>query len=219
MKKLFFSVFCLALIVLCMSCEDLFNKEEDAGTLGGDQSPMGEVGTTVSSSSAEIAGVSNFTATVTALKDGVSTYSAQATVTNALLKNMVSNFPGVTVIGDKVSITNMQIQQTKEGIKCNTGPGAGVLVKYDSSVGDTYPLGETGKVRTVVSKTGEDDYPYGFMLIKTIQVESDPNNLKTTGGISKITYITNHKYGLVGVNIAFDDGTTSLFPIYSSAEN
>jgi hypothetical protein len=219
MKKVFLSLLSITLILLCVSCEDLFNKEEDAGTLVGDQSPMGEVGETVTSSSFETAGVSGFSATVTTLKDGISTYTAQATVTNALLKNMVSNFPGVTVNGDKVSITNMQIQQTKEGIKCNTGPGAGVLVKYESSVGDTYPLGETGKVRTVVSKTGEDDFPYGFMLIKTIQVESDPNNLKSTGGVSKITYIANHKYGLVGVKVAFDDGTSSSFPVYSSSEN
>lgn len=218
MKKLLTTLLGLTLIVLSVSCDKLLNKD-DPSELNGDQSPMGEVGATVESSSAAIAGVSNFTATVTSLSDGVSSYNASATVTNDLLKNMVSNFPGVTINGNTVSITNMKMQQTTDGIKCLTGPGAGIIVKYDSNVGDTYPIGSSDNVRKVVSKTGVDDYPYGFMLIKTIQVESDPNTLKTTGGVSKITYIANHKFGLVAVKVSFDDGTSSTFPLYSSAEN
>jgi hypothetical protein len=70
----------------------------------------------------------------------------------------------------------------------------------------------------VVAKTGVDDYPYGFMLIKVIQVEETPNYLKTTG-ISKITYVANHKFGLVGVKFTLDDGSNVTFPIYNSAEN
>ena len=203
----------LSFMLLCYSCE----KESDT-KLTGDQSPMGEVGVTVSSSSVEIAGASNFNATVTNLEGGVSTYSASATVTNALLKNLVANFPGVTINGDEVSITGMEIQQTKEGIRSLTGPGAGILVKYSSSVGDTYPIGNTGEVRTVVSKTGVDDYPYGFFLIKTIQVEMNPMNLKS-GGVDKYTFVANHKFGLVGVKVTFDDQTEVTFPIYTSAEN
>jgi len=184
----------------------------------GEQTPMGEVGVTVSSSSATIAGVSNANATVTKLEGGISTYSASATVTNALLKNLVANFPGVTINGDLVSITGMEIQQTKEGIKSLTGPGAGILVKYDSEIGDTYPIGNTGQNRTVISKTGLDDYSYGFFLIKTIQVEMDPVNLKS-GGVDKYTFVANHKFGLVGVKVTFDDQTEVTFPIYTSAEN
>jgi hypothetical protein len=218
MKKLFILLLSTTILMTCFSCEKLF-KKDDPAELSGEQSSMGEAGTTVESSSATIAGVSNFTATVTSLKDGVSSYNASATVTNTLLKNMVANFPGVTINGNTVSITNMQMQQTTGGIKCLTGPGAGIIVKYDSEVGDTYPIGSSDNVRTVVSKTGADDYPYGFFLIKTIQVESNPNSLKSTGGVTKLTYIANHKYGLVGVKVAFDDGTSSTFPIYSSTEN
>jgi hypothetical protein len=203
----------MSLLLLCYSCE----KESDT-KLSGAQSPMGEVGVTVSSSSATIAGVSNANAVVTNLDGGISTYSASATVTNALLKNLVANFPGVTVNGDEVSITGMEIQQTKEGIRSLTGPGAGILIKYDSSVGDTYPIGNTGKVRTVVSKTGEDDYSYGFLLIKTIQVEMEPIGLKS-GGVDKFTFVANHRFGLVGVKVTFDDQTEVTFPIYTSAEN
>jgi hypothetical protein len=218
MKKLLVLLLGVTLLMVCLSCEKIF-KKDDPTELSGDPSPMGEVGVTVESSSAPIAGVSNFSATVTAMKDGVSTYSGSATVTNAFLKNMVSNFPGVTINGNTVSITNMKIQQTTGGIKSLTGGGAGILVKYDSNVGDTYPIGSTGNVRTVVSKTGLDDYSYGFMLIKTIQVEDNPIYLKSTAGVTKVTYIANHKFGLVGVKLAFDDGTTTTFPIYTSSEN
>lgn len=219
MKSIFLLLAGISMIALFSSCEKLLGKEEDSGTIGGAQSAMGEVGVTVSSSSVEIAGVSNCEATITSLTDGISSYTAEATVTNPLLKNIVSNFPGVTIDGDKCTITNFQVQQTTEGIKTLTGPGAGVIVKYDSEVGDTYPVGNTGSVRKVVSKTGEDDYSYGFMLIKTIQVEMEPLGLKKTGGITKYTYIANHKFGLVGVKVSFDDGTSATFPVYSSTQN
>jgi len=213
MKNFYALLVSISLMLLCYSCE----KDSDT-KLTGEQSPMGEVGVTVSSSSATIAGVSNANATVTKLEGGISTYSASATVTNTLLKNLVANFPGVTINGDLVSITGMEIQQTKEGIKSLTGPGAGILVKYDSEVGDTYPIGNTGQNRTVVRKTGLDDYSYGFFLIKTIQVEMDPVNLKS-GGVDKYTFVANHKFGLVGVKVTFDDQTEVTFPIYTSAEN
>lgn len=212
MKK-FLLIVVLIPALLLTSC-----FKEKAGELGGDQSPMGEVGVTVSSSSAEIAGVSNFNATVTALKDGVSSYTATATVTNPLLKNIAANYPGVVVDGDQVSVTNVKIQQTKEGIKSMEGPGAGVLVKYGSEVGDTYPIEGSDKVRTVVSKSTTDDYYYGFLLIKTIQVEMDQSHVKSTG-ITKYTYVANHKFGLVGVKVDFDDQTSVTFPIYTNAEN
>jgi hypothetical protein len=179
---------------------------------------MGAVGATSESSSAAMAGVSNFSASVIALKSGVSTFKGSATVKNNILKGLVSNIPGISVVGDKVSTEGMDFKITTEGLELKTGPGAGVLVKYDSKVGDAYPIGSTGKFRTVVAKTGVDDYPYGFMLIKVVQVEESPNYLKV-GGVSKITYVANHKFGLVGVKFSLDDGTSATFPIYNSSEN
>ena len=218
MKKLIGLLLSVTILVLCLSCEKLFNKDEDAGTLSGNQSTMGAVGATSESSSAEMAGVSNFSASVIALKSGVSTFKGSATVKNDILKGLVSNIPGISVVGDKVSTEGMDFKITTEGLELKTGPGAGVLVKYDSKVGDTYPIGSTGKFRTVVAKTGVDDYPYGFMLIKVVQVEESPNYLKA-GGVSKITYVANHKFGLVGVKFSLDDGTSATFPIYNSSEN
>lgn len=213
MKNTLFIAVGILFMFLSQSCE----KDNDID-VSGDQSPMGEVGVTVSSSSVEIAGISDVSAIVTSLVGGISKYSATATVTNPLIKNMVANFPGVTINGDEVSITDLEIKQTKEGIKNFTGSNSGVLVNYDSDVGDTYPMGSTGNLRKVVSKTGLDDYPYLFWYIKTIQVEQEADILKSSS-ISKFTYIANHKFGLVGVKVDFDDGTNATFPVYSSVEN
>ncbi len=218
MKNLLVLFLFLNMVFLSLSCEDT-DKRDDSNVLIGEQSEMGKVGVTVTSSSAEIAGVSNASAVVDNLENGISSYSAQATVTNDILKNMIANFPGVLIDGDNVSVENLQIQQTTGGIKCITGPDSGILINYNSNVGDTYPIGSTGRVRTVVSKTGVDDYPYGFYLIKTIQVESNRLGLRSATGVSKITYIANHKFGMVGVKVTFTDGSSAIFPVYSSTQN
>ena len=217
MKNLVALLMLFPLGILGVSCDD--SDTDDSNVLTGTQSEMGLVGVEVSSSSMVIAGVSNFSAEVESLENGVSSYTAQATVSNPLIKNMVSNFPGVVIEGNTVSIDNFKIQQTTGGIKCLTGPLAGVLVKYDSAVGDTYTTTTPGKVRTVVSKTGLDDYPFGYYNIKTIQVESTLGNSNGMGGINNITYIANHRFGMVGVKVDFEDGTSAKFPIYTNAEN
>jgi hypothetical protein len=217
MKKLVTMLTFFFIGILSVSCDD--SSDDDSNVLTGSQSDMGLVGVDVSSSSIEIAGVSNFSAEVESLENGISSYTAQANVSNSLLKNMISNFPGVVIDGNTVSIDNFQIQQTTGGIKCMTGPLAGVLVNYDSAVGDTYTTTTSGKVRTVVSKSTEDDYPYGFYLIKTIQVESTLGNSGGIAGVNNITYIANHKFGMVGVKVDFEDGTSAKFPIYTNAEN
>jgi hypothetical protein len=199
-----------------MSCKK--DKTDDNTTLGGDQSPMGNVGTTISSTSVQIAGVSNFNATVTALSNGISTYSGSATVANAALLNMLANVPEITIAGNVVSTTSFKFKNTTEGIQLLSGPTQGIWVDYNSSVGDTYPIGSTGKVRTVVSKSTTDDYYYGFYLIKVMQVEENTSFLKSTG-INKITYWANHKFGLVGIQFSFTDGTSAQFPVYTSVTN
>ncbi|MEI6059760.1 MAG: hypothetical protein WCR72_03575 [Bacteroidota bacterium] len=215
MKNLYTILLSTGLFLLCSSCDKL---KDDPSVLGGDQSPIGDVGATLESSSVEIFGVSDFSASVIALKSGISSCSGQVTLKNEILKSLVANIPGVTINENIVTVSNLELKLSIEGIELKTGPSAGIWVKYSSSVGDTYPIGTTGEVRKVVSKSDTDDYPYGFMMIKTIQVEETPKVLKSAGVI-KITYIANHKFGLVGVKINFDDGTSVIFPLYSSGQN
>jgi hypothetical protein len=215
MKSLLYSALLLAITVLYSSCS-LF--EDDNTSIDGDQSPMGQVGVTISSSSMEISGVKDFAASVTSNKDGVSTYTGKAVVTNTFFKNLLSNFPEIVMKGDTATTESIQFKNTKEGIEFKSGPTKGILVKYDSEVGDKYPIDGVGGERVVVSKSTDDDYYYGFMLIKVLEVEEYPTKLRGSG-INKITYWGNHRFGLVGVTFSFDDGTTAQFPLYTSAEN
>lgn len=80
------------------------------------------------------------------------------------------------------------------------------IVKYGSNVGDKYEFtkADGSKItRTVVEKNPEEDWDLSFWRVKTIKVEEvDPNDPL----ISKMTYVANHKFGLVGLIIEFKDG-------------
>lgn len=217
MKKTILFALGTSLLLLTNSCSK--DSNNSGSGVDGDPSPMAQVGETVSSSSSTISGVSGFDATVTSYKDGISSYLGSLTVTNALIRNMMATYPGITVSGNKVSFNDFKFQQTKNGIKLITGGGEGVIVNYNSNVGDEYSVGSTGKTRKVIKKSTTDDYPYGLLMIKTIQVEANANTFVNTGGVKNFTYIANHKFGLVGVKISFDDGTSATFPIYSSSTN
>lgn len=196
------------IIILFSSC-----KKDDV--LKGDQSPMGEVGTTVDIGSAGASGVSDITGTVTALEDGVSVFSATATVTNTALLSLLSNFPEFTINGNTVSTTDLKFKMTTEGVEAINVLDPGILFKYDSEVGDTYPIGSTSKVREVVSKSTDDDFYWGWLAIKVIEVEEYPNKY----GIKKITYYGNHKWGFVGFRMTFDDDSVAYFSLFSSTNN
>ena len=211
--RLFFNFgLSVALLLFVSSC----NKSVDPiKSLSGEQSSMGAVGNVVSSSSQEVAGVSNFTATVTELEDGVSTYTGSATVTNPTILNILSNAPECTVDGNTVSASNISFKSTDKGISSVSGLLPGIIVKYDAKVGDTYPIDGSNAVREVVSVSDTDDYSYGFFDIKVIKVVENTNEM----GVSEITYWANHKWGLVGIQFKFDDGTTAKYPVYNSNDN
>ncbi len=213
-----FSLSTLMIALLFLSSCDLINKITDKNTVGGEQSPMGAVGATVSGSSASIAGVSGLNATVNSLSDGISSFSGSVTVTNPIFKNLAANFPEVVVSGNTITANDWKFKMTKEGIEYKTGARAGVLAKYSSSIGDTYKIGNTNDVRTVTSKSSTDDFPYGFMYIKVMQIE-EQNSFFNNVSIQKVIYYANHKYGLVGVKFFFNDGSSAHFPLFWSAVN
>ncbi len=200
----------IGLLLLIVSCND-----DDLSSVGGNQSPMGEVGSKVSSSSQPIMGVSNFSAKVISLSDGISTFSATATVTNEAVKNVLSNIPEVTINGDNVTAEGFKFKITTEGIESVEGTGDGVIVKYDAKVGDSYPIQSMGHSRKVVYRSTDDDYDYGFFYIKVVKVEVDSK----MPGVDKITYWANHKFGIVAIDFQFDDGTSAKFPVYFNTEN
>lgn len=213
MKRLLKSIIIFSALLLT-SC-DLIEEAITGSKLGGSQSAIGEVGVTVTSSSTQINGVSNIQASVTSLSGGVSTYTGSATVTNSSILNTLSNLPGVTVSGNTVTVTGVKFKSTTEGVESIYGFDPGIIIKYSSSVGDKYDILGSSTKREVTAKSTTDDFSWGGMLIKVIKVEENINR----GGIKKITYYGNHKWGMVAIRFDFDDGSYSQFPIYNSANN
>jgi hypothetical protein len=205
--KLLFSILFIAFILT--AC-----KKNNPDTLGGLQSPMGEVGETISSSSGTIAGVSSISASVVSLENGVSSFTGTAVVTNSTIKNILSNHPQTVINGNNVTISDIEFRITSEGIESINGLEPGVIVKFDSNVGDSYTINGGGK-RTVTSKSTDNDYFWGGMDIKVMQIEENTNKF----GVKKTIYWTNHKFGLVGIEFTFDDNSTAKFPVYSSTQN
>jgi hypothetical protein len=188
-------------------------KKDDNSALGGSQSPMGEIGETLDAFN--ITGITNASAEVVSLQGGISTLSASATITDAAILDILESVPEFEVNGNSVSVSDIAFKITTEGIESKLPAYPGIIVKYDSKVGDTYN-GGSGIKREVTYKSSDDDYPYGFMYIKVMKVEESPTPFP---GVDKIVYIANHKFGMVGVEFTLDDNTTYKFTLASSVTN
>ena len=83
-----------------------------------------------------------------------------------------------------------------------------IMAKYNDPIGTTYSVtndnGET-LVRTITEKTEQDDWPFGFFLIKTVKVEQQVASDDPL--VDYIEYRVNHKFGLVYLKYEFKDGT------------
>lgn len=208
----------VALVLLLTSCDwfDFGNKSNDSSSIGGSTNiPVNTVGNTFSSS-VQINGTqypANASISVSNLESGVATISIKAI--------LPPNLPALIEAKYKDALGNLdcegKVKMTDEGILdyTNKDQAPFVLVKYDAKVGDKYVLEKsdgTKITREVVRKSTDDDYYWGGMLIKTIDVEQDSR----IPGMEKIAYFTNHKFGLVGVRLYMEDGTTSQISLSSS---
>lgn len=83
------------------------------------------------------------------------------------------------------------------------------LVKYSANVGDKYEFTDKDGnqfVRKVIYRSTTDDYPVVFWRIKVIKVEETITEGPLKDLVGKITYYTNHKFGLVGIEWTRADG-------------
>lgn len=93
------------------------------------------------------------------------------------------------------------------------------IVKYSGNVGDKWDFTDKEGnhfIREVKYRSNDDDYPIAFGLIKVIKVEETITEGPLKNLLGKITYISNHKYGLVGVEWETVKGEKILFRIYPS---
>lgn len=82
------------------------------------------------------------------------------------------------------------------------------IIKHNAKVGDKYEFTdkEGNKIiRTVVHKDVEDTFELIFFKIKVTKVEEVSENPL----VSKIIYFTNHKFGLVNIQIDLKNGKTA----------
>lgn len=89
------------------------------------------------------------------------------------------------------------------------------IMKYSAKIGDKYEFTTSSGekiTRTVVQVHTTEDWSLGFLMVKTMRVEQETPSDPIT---KKVTYIGNHKYGLVGVILETKDGKiikTTILP-------
>ncbi len=205
-------------LVLLMSACDLIDGlmgKSDSNKLDGSTNlPINTVGNTFSNQFTAGTKTYSGTISVTDVTNGITTISFQFSVPNypALqgIKSKYIDATGKISCSGKFKITDQGIMDYN-----NVDHEPFVLVKYDAKVGDKYTLKKSdGKtiVREVVRKSTDDDYFWGGMLIKTIDVEQSSN----IPGVSKIVYFVNHKFGVVGVRFIMEDGSQPQLYLSSS---
>ena len=201
----------IAMMLALTSCDwfDSVSKSNDSSSISGSTSiPINTVGNTFSPSVrvGSTAFPANGSATITKVEDGVATIHV-----NSKLPTNVAQLIGSSAKDASGNLNyDLKVKMSDGGILdyTNKGHEPFVLIKYDAKVGDTYTLEKsdgTTIVRKVVAKSTTDDYYWGGMLIKTMDVEQSSK----IPGITKIMYFTNHKFGLVAIRFYMEDGTTS----------
>lgn len=218
MKKLLFIIVILSITITYFGgC-----KKTSSTDVGGDQSTMGSVGNnfTVTSSN----GISDLSAKVVELVDGVSTISVTGKITDESilqLAKMIPKFEFGSFDETTGNFTgNLKMKFTTEGIVdyLNVAERPFVIARFDASVGDTYTCEKANGgtfTRTVTARSDEDEFPYGYYYIKTMTVEEAGRNT----AIKKIVYKLNHKFGLVHATVVLQDGSEVSSYLYSVAEN
>lgn len=167
---------------------------------------------------------------VLANDNGMVTYAATVDATvypDTMIADLVTMIPqlinyynpkDVTWSVSPQGVVNVQfkLKITSEGMQNYFVEGQPWTVKYADPQGTNYSVtranGET-LTATVTEKTGVDDWPYSFWMIKTSKVEylapaTDPV-------LSKVTFRVNHKFGLVYLKAEGKNGKVTEIDLVS----
>lgn len=207
----------LVMVVVLSSCGLLDGNDDNSGRspLGGDPSPMGTVGHEFGVVTPN--GVDDEMVEVIDYSNRISTVQYTATISNSALLEMVKAMPDVTVNGNQASVSR-KYRITTKGFQSVYDEGNLTLMNYEAKEGDKYSINRNGSTleRRVTKVSKEDEYQWGFMFIKTVHVEETGRNIP---GVSKIEFVGNHRFGMVGVKIYFEDGTSQNMTVIARAEN
>lgn len=212
----------LVMVVILSSCGLLDGNDDKSGTspLGGDPSPIAAVGNNFSVYAAGL-GISESNAVVTHQSDDIATITASAKVTDPVMISILEVVPTFEMEskGSGVYSGTIKLRLTSKGIQDIYEDGSPfTLINYGAKKGDTYKKEVNGRTitRKVSKVSNDDDYEYGFIYIKIIEVEETGNGIP---GVSKIKYFGNHLFGLVGMEVVFEDGTSKRATVLSDNVN
>lgn len=214
MKQFYICLIILAgLSIGNISCKK--DSEESSKSIKGTPSPIGDKGTSFTAVGLP-SGLSNTVAEISNISsEGVSTLTVSADITNPEILNVLSNVDGYDT---SVKEVTGKFRITSEGAESVYDDGTCILVKYDAKVGDVYTGTHNGMSlrREVTSVSSEDDFYWNGMLIKTITVKETGRNIP---GLSSVDHVYNHRFGLVGITVNFEDGSNQFVNIISSVFN
>jgi hypothetical protein len=211
MKRTLVVTLAIAIAMHLISCEK--EKTEGPNELGGETNiTLTEVG---KESSVYISiGTYNLptgTMTVKSNIEGVVTYNVVLDLTGSPDSAFIAALIPAQYKDAQGRInTDMKFKITSEGMQDYfTSDKPWTVAKYADGVGTQYSIntvnGDT-LVRTITEKTGVDEWPLGFYLIKTSKVEQP---LPASDEVAtKITYRVNHKFGLVYMQVDLKNGET-----------
>lgn len=212
MKNLLSYILILLISIFIISC-DTAESDDDPNSLGGDPNlTLGGVGNTITTGSLIIGGNTYDTGSlvqITKNVGGVATIKLNMNLTQVPGLAAFNNFIPQSMKDTQGRInTELLFKVTSEGIQDNMNVDGKMhtMVKFGAKVGDEYQLQTSnGKTitRRVTGRSDNDDFPYGFMLIKTLTVEQDSR----IPGVQKFVYRFNHKFGLVYAEMYLDDGS------------
>ena len=186
----------------------LTSCDESTKVISGDQSEWAEVGITATSSNLP-AVLQGGSAEITELEGGVSTLTLTADFSDDDIAEIQERLPNY----DGTSTFDADYRATSKGIQSVYDDGTSyTLVLYDAQVGDKWTMKRNGQnlVREVTQKSTEDDYYWNGWLLKTITVVETG---RAVPGLQETELVFNHKFGLVGYTLKFEDGSSEAIPV------
>jgi hypothetical protein len=154
----------------------------------------------------------------------LSTLSPELKLKAAELAQQLLEYDGYALDSSKVQITpeglvkfEFDLKVTSEGyLDYFTEGKPWVMVRYDDGVGTEYGITKANGeklTRRITEKTGVDEWPFAFWLIKTQLVEQYAASDDPV--LEKVSYRVNHRFGLVWVRYDLKDGTNLELGIYA----
>ncbi len=202
-----------ALVLIITGISSCKKETTDPNVLGGETS----IDLTALGSETDVYLSSGSTTLNTKIKvvgndNGMVSYEAAidiSTIPDSIVDMVVQILPQLVIYYNPKDVTigtdlqgritvKFKLKITSEGMQNYFVDGKPWTFKYNDAAGTRYSVKrDNGEeiVATVTEKTGLDDWPMGFMYIKTSKVEVSPPAADPV--FSKITFRANHKFGLV----------------------